>query len=170
METINIKELIPVADSRIEFSEDYLTVSGMGYVRTKEYYKVPLRISLTAMTDSHNIRLHFAKGQIIMLWEEDLNILPFHEPIFGHDYKISGIEKLSKNEWIQCTWIITGKYMKIIINDKEVFSHSIEDKVITLGSGMPWIIPNCNNLNGYIGVGPAWGSRVTVKKLEVEEM
>lgn len=170
MESIILKDLIPVADSFVDYHKDELIVSGMGYVRTSKYYKVPLKINLIAKTDSHNIRLHFAKGQIILLWEEDPSILPFHEPIFGHDYKIKGIEKLTKNEWVSCTWLITEKSMKIELNGQRVFSHSVEDKVITLGSGMPWIIPNCRNLSGYIGVGPAWGSKVTIKQLEIEEI
>src|SRR3954465_1952054 len=42
-----------------------------GKVTTKEAYKVPLRITANVRTDTTSIRLYFAKGVVILGWEDN---------------------------------------------------------------------------------------------------
>jgi hypothetical protein len=169
-EEILLDELIAVSDCKVERVDEGIHLSGMGYVRTPKAYKVPLKIETIAKTDSTNVRLHFAKGQVILNWEENPDILPVHEPIFGHAYKVEGKGRIPVNEWVNITWIIGKDYFTVLVNDEQRFHFGKEDGLVTLGSGMPWLISNFDNLLSTVGIGPAWGSQVTVKSMTVTEL
>jgi hypothetical protein len=64
-EKIILNQLIAVSDCKVERVDEGIQLSGMGYVRTPKAYKVPLKIEVDAKTNSTNLRLHYAKGQVI---------------------------------------------------------------------------------------------------------
>ncbi|ARU60791.1 hypothetical protein CBW65_06565 [Tumebacillus avium] len=167
MNSIPLHELVPVSACQARLQDLELELSGTGYVQTRESYQVPLQIEVVAKTDSTNLRLHFGKGQIILNWEEDPNCFVIHEPVMGHDWKLQGKGGIPINEWVTVTWIIDRTQMTVLVNGEERFTFSPDDGLVTLGSGMPWLLANYIHLSSPIGVGPAWGSTVTIRSVRV---
>jgi hypothetical protein len=167
---ILLDQLVAVSDCQVEPVDKGIQLSGMGYVRTPKAYQVPLKIDVIAKTDSTNLRLHFAKGQVILNWEENPDVFAVHEPIFGHDYKVEDKGRIPVNEWVNIIWMIGKDYFTVLVNDEQRFQFGKEDGLVTLGSGMPWLISNFDHLLSTVGIGPAWGSKVTVKSMKITEL
>lgn len=170
MKTVPLDDLVPVSACRVSTENNELILDGVGYVQTPEVYQVPVKIEVVAKTDSTNLRLHFGKGQIILNWEEDPDTFVIHEPVMGHDYKVKNQGRIPVDEWVTLTWNIDKHQTSVFVNGEERFSFSPTDGLVTLGSGMPWLLANYTNLSSQVGIGPAWGSTVTLRSVRVEEI
>ncbi len=116
------------------------------YVLTPRAYKVPVRIEAVARTDSSNIRLKYAKGQIIFNWERNHDSLRCGEPSKGAAYNnMNG--RIPVNEWNHFVWEIEPDFMRVTVNGTERLF--LEGKFL--------------NVIGQAGIGSAFRSNVDVK-------
>jgi hypothetical protein len=172
MSMVNLEDLIPVSNVEVEEVEEGLKLSDMGYVRTTQVYGVPLKINVVAKTDSTNIRLHYAKGHIIFNWEVNQDTLAGFEPVYGHCFEVTGQGRVKTNEWVDITWAIHKDYMEVLVDGELRFSNkedSFQAFKITTGCS-EYKGNNYKNLLGSVGFGPAWGSVITVKSVQIEEL
>lgn len=126
--------------------------SNGGYVSTQHFYKVPLRVSVTAKTDSTNLRLRFAKSEVILNWGPNPDELRWVDPATGTPQGIPGQGRIPVDEWVKVDWIIEPAYAVLLVNGEERFRSEGE----------------YGRLAGQIGVGAANRSKVTVKSFEVQ--
>ena len=162
MPEIPLFELVPVSECVAKCDSEWLSVSGYGYVRTPGVYAVPLRIEAVAKTDSTNLRLHFAKGHVILNWEVELEEMACYEPVYGHAFFAEGQGRIPRDTWVRVTWEIQEDFMRVLVDGELRYSNEGEtpDEF------------QRNNYSGLIGpvcIGPGWGSTVTVESLKVEE-
>jgi len=125
--------------------------SNGGYASTPHFYKVPLHISLTAKTDSTNLRLRFAKSELILNWEHKEDKLHWVDPATGTPQGIPGQGRIPPGEWVKIDWIVEADYAALLVNGNE--RHRAYGAY--------------GHLAGQIGVGAAHRSTVTVKSFHV---
>lgn len=165
MQEIPLSRLVPVSECVAKCDSERLSLTGYGYVRTPDIFAVPLRIEAVAKTDSTNLRLHFAKGHIILNWEVALEQMACYEPVYGHTFFVKGQGKVPLDTWVRVTWEIQENFMRVLVDGELRYSNEgeveAEDEF------------QRNDYSGLIGpacIGPGWGSTVTVKSLKVEEL
>jgi hypothetical protein len=157
---VPLDELIAVSECTAEETPEGLVLKGFGYVRTPEIYSVPLKIQAVAKTDSTNLRLHFAKGHVILNWEVNLDDLAMHEPVYGHARSVKAAGRIPCGEWVTVVWIIERDRLQVLVDDKVRFD-SLDAEITDSDS------QNYGGLSGPVCIGPAWGSTVTVRSLTV---
>lgn len=123
------------------------------FALTSKRYSVPFLLDVTAKTDSTNIRLKFAKGGVIFNWEHNPDDLKYMDPADGTSEVLSRTGRLDANEWANLQWYLDEKLSAVLVNGKVIHASRGDYK----------------GLSGQIGIGPAWSSVVTVKKLRVRE-
>jgi len=136
----------------------------LGCAQTAGSYTLPLRINLTAKTDSTNIRVYYQKGEIIFNWECNLDELRVHDILTGKNYGYRGQGRVPKNEYVDITWVIEKDTHEIYVNGE------LRQK----GDDYPYIKqlkqePD-QKISGPVKISAAWGSIVTVKSLKVTEL
>ncbi|MFF2480966.1 VOC family protein [Paenibacillus sp. NPDC058071] len=120
------------------------------YVLTPRAYKVPVRIEAVARTDSSNIRLKYAKGQIIFNWERNHDSLRCGEPSKGGAYNnMNG--SIPVDEWNHFVWEVEPDFMRVTVNGTERLF--LEGKF--------------SHVKGQAGIGSAFRSKVDVKSFRV---
>lgn len=131
-----------------------LTGSADGvYALTAKRYTIPFLLDLTAKTDSTNIRLRFAKGDVIFNWEHNPDVIKYNDPVDGTSEQVFGFERLGGNDWARIQWYIGEKISVVLVNGNVV--HAVRS--------------NYSGLSGQVGIGPAWSSIVTVKSFHIQE-
>lgn len=73
-------------------------------LQTPNQYTLPLKINLTAMTDSTNIRLYYGLGEVIFNWECCEEELRVHDPLTGEQFGFAGKGAVPKNEFVDICW------------------------------------------------------------------
>ncbi len=163
MTEISLSELVPVSLCRAESDGEHLRLSGYGYARTPGAYAVPLRIEAVAKTDSTNLRLHFAKGHIIFNWEAAPGRMACYEPVYGHPFGVKEQGQIPEDTWVKVTWVIREDHMRVLVDGELRYTNAGE-------TGDEFHRINYRGLMGLVGIGPAWGSTVTVRSLTVQEL
>ncbi len=160
---VPLEDLIPVSECAVEKSSEGLVLRGFGYVRTPKSYSVPLKIEAVAKTDSTNLRLHYAKGHVIFNWEANLDVLAMYEPVYGHSRVVKKSGRIPFGEWVKATWIIENDRLRVLVNDELRFDSRDTEVSET----------DRQDYRGLVGpacIGPAWGSTVILKSLNVSEL
>ena len=133
-------------------------------VQTAESYSFPLRIDITAKTDSTNIRLYYKEGRVILNWEVRKEELRIHDMLTGRGYGYYGTGRIPENEYVDITWIIDRGEMLVLVNEE---LRHIEDDY-------PYMTARAVSMNRKIcepvRISAALGSTVTVKSLKVTEL
>ena len=163
MTEIPLSELLPVSMCGAESDGEHLRLSGYGYVRTPGVYAVPLRIEAVAKTDSTNLRLHFGKGHIIFNWEAAPERMACYEPVYGHSFYVKEQGQIPEDTWVKVMWVIEENHMRVLVDDELRYTNAGE-------TGDEFHRINYRGLMGPVGIGPAWGSTVTVRSLTVQEL
>ena len=96
MTEIPLADMLPVSQCVAKCDSEHLVLSEYGYVRTPEVYEVPLTIEAVAKTDSTNLRLHYAKGHVILNWEAVPDQMACYEPVYGHPFHVRGQGRISQ--------------------------------------------------------------------------
>jgi len=149
----------------ISGGELILTADGdLGCAQTAENYTLPLRINLTAKTDSTNIRVYYKMGEIIFNWECNLDELRFHDILFGTNYGYEDKGKIPQNEYVDITWVIEKEFMEIYVNGE--LRHKGDNYQYI---GLLMREPD-QKVCAPIKISAAWGSTVTIKSLKVTEL
>ena len=161
----------PVADgnrkqkSTISDGELILHAPGdLECMQTAESYSFPLRIDMTAKTDSSNIRLYYKDGKIILNWEIKKEELKIHDILTGRGYGYYGGGRVPENEYVDITWIIDRSEMLVLVNEELRHIDNdypyMESRAVTLNK----------NISAPVRISAAWNSTVTVKSLKVTEL
>ncbi len=125
-----------------------------GYAKTPRHYAPPFRFHFKAMTDSTNIRWHYANGVVILGWEIDRDELRVHDPKSGRQ---SGYEErglITPNAWHQITIEMKQTSLRIIVDGEE--RHQRQGSY--------------SGLNAPIGIGGFPGTRLAVKEISIEKL
>jgi hypothetical protein len=115
-------------------------------------FKPPFRIQARVATDSTNIRFIFAgKQMVIFNWEAKPSELRIHDPDSGKGFSVQDIRELR-----------AGRLYDIEID-------VLTDKLVIRSNGIKVAEPqvNCRATEGPIGIGPAFGSVLTLESLSV---
>lgn len=145
-------------DLVIKYSGDHMSM------RTKDKYTLPLKIQLTAKTDSTNIRMYYKNGEVIFNWECNEDELRVHDIISGQNYGYYEKGNIPKNQYVDIEWIIDKDYMAIYV-DKELRHAGIDYPYIEYLKES-----SLNKINDYVRVSAAWGSTVTVRSLSIAQI
>ncbi|MCC6695193.1 MAG: carboxypeptidase regulatory-like domain-containing protein [Candidatus Hydrogenedentes bacterium] len=134
------------------------------YIETKDQFRPPFRVKTRAMTDSLNLRLYYCgyPGQMIFNWEaegrhDELRISHPKERrlVAGLWAATEGVKcngAISPNEWHDIEWEIRADSMRVLVDGEERFAGEVD----------------YSDCEGTLGIGPAWGSTVTVESFKVE--
>ena len=164
---IDLYQLVRSGGIDVRFVEEGLKLYQQGtegYCRTQETFRLPLRIDLTAKTDSANVRVSFAGAGLVFNWGVAPNSLITSDVLEGGHYRIDGVGYLPTNEYAQITWIIQRAYMAVIVNGQVRF----------VGRDYPYIHRLVDDrsleIRDTVRVHTAFGATVTVQKLEIHEL
>ncbi|MDF2726422.1 MAG: hypothetical protein K0Q59_6100 [Paenibacillus sp.] len=86
-------------------------------------------------------------------WEHNPDDLKYMDPADGTSEVLGRIGRLDANEWANLQWYLDEKLSVVVVNGKVIHATRGDYK----------------GLSGQIGIGPAWSSVVTVRKLRVQE-
>lgn len=142
--------------SRIEVVEDgknFVLTSPENNTRveSRTAFKTPFRLTARVATDSTNIRFYFAqKGIVIFNWEMKRDELRLNEPVSGKKY---GIKKQGE--------VDTGK-----MHDLEIKVTKDKVEVYADRRRRADIEGDFAAAEGTIGLGPAFGSTLTVESFQ----
>jgi hypothetical protein len=121
-------------------------------VLTRTIYTVPVRIEMIAKTDTTNLRLYFSRGYVILNWEVNPTELRVHEPRNGMQEGYADKGKVKEGEWHTVVWEVGEKGLRLTVDG--------EHRLTEAG--------DFSGVKGRVGVGPAWGSTLTLKSLKVK--
>jgi hypothetical protein len=118
---------------------------------TPRTFRAPFTLRVVAKTDSTNLRLYWHLGEIIFNWECSVRELRVHDPATAKQTGIHGRGFIEAGAWHEIVWTIDADAMRVTVDDDERFS--------TEGS--------YGDIEAPIGIGPCFGSTVTVRELQV---
>ena len=133
-------------------------------MQTKESYAFPLRIDITAKTDSSNIRLYYRNGRVIINWEINKDDLKVHDIFTGRGYGYMDRGRIPENEYVKITWIIDKNETLLLVNE-ELRQYSddfpyMESRAVTLDK----------KFSDPVRISAAWNSTVTIQSMTVTEL
>ncbi|MEF3302080.1 Ig-like domain-containing protein [Paenibacillus sp. GYB003] len=134
-----------------------------GAVMAPGKYAIPLKIDLTAKTDSTHIRLKYGNGAVILNWERNEQELRVHDPVGGNYCNgVVGKGKIPVDEFVDISWIVDKDYMLLLVNGEVRLFRKNQPymKPVTEGAPFPEL---------EVGVASAMGSVVTIKELHVSQ-
>jgi hypothetical protein len=120
---------------------------------SEKVYKTPVTIETVAMTDSTNLRLYFGKAWVIFNWERNGTELRIVDPATGKFDGVADQGDIPRKQWVTIQWVIGPKEMRIVVDGQERYKAE----------------GNYAGIEGRVGIGPAWQSKVTVKSITVTE-
>ena len=112
----------------------------------------PFTLKTVAKTDSTNLRLYWHLGTVIFNWECSVRQLRIHAPDTGRNIGVDGKGFITANEWHDIHWEIRPASMRLVVDGELRFE----------GEG------NWGQIQAPVGIGPCFGSTVTVRSLVVE--
>jgi hypothetical protein len=128
-------------------------VGDQARILTAKEHKPPFALRVNAKTDSKNLRLYYHdKGVLIFSWEGNEDELRIHDPTTGEQEGVADQGKIEPDKYHDIVWEVYPNGMRVLVDGKE--------RVNRLG--------DYEKLEGPLGIGPAWGSVVTVKSFRVE--
>jgi hypothetical protein len=122
-------------------------------ITTKEY-KPPFVLRVKAKTDSTNLRLYYNAGMLIFNWEVNESDLRIHDPATNEIIQAANQGKIETNVYHDIVWEIYPNGMRVLVDGKE--------RVRSPG--------NYEKLEAALGIGPAWGSVITMNSFRVEAL
>jgi hypothetical protein len=122
-----------------------------GSILTTTEYKAPLIISAVAKTDSHDIRLNFGRGNIILNWENNPKEFRFRDPRKGNDLGVANQGSVAKNTWVAIRWIIDKHQTRLEVDGFERASFE----------------GDYDGLSGTVGMSTYGNAVISVKSLKV---
>ncbi|MCL2488456.1 MAG: LamG domain-containing protein [Oscillospiraceae bacterium] len=127
-------------------------------------YTLPLKVTAVAKTDSTNIRLYFARGEVILNWECMPSELRIHDILTGEARGFPETGEVPVNEFAEIVWIVGRDKLELYVNGELRHAGSDYAYIRQLAAQPDKIF------RAPIQIGSAWGSTVTVKALTVEEI
>jgi len=131
---------------------------------TAAEYTLPLKVTASAKTDSTNIRLYFARGEVILNWECMPSELRIHDVLTGEAHGFPETGEVPANEFAEIVWIIGREKLEVYVNGELRHAGSDYAYIRELAARPDKIF------RAPVQIGSAWGSTVTVRELTVEEL
>ena len=128
---------------------------GGALMQSRREFKPPFRIVARAATDSTNIRFYYSGTLVIFNWEMNTAELRIHHPATGVKAGIRDMGQLEINKMHDIV-------IDVLLDKIQV---SVDGEIRGALPGTP--SDNTAGLEAPIGVGPAFGSVVTVESLRV---
>lgn len=128
---------------------------GGALMQSRREFKPPFRIVARAATDSTNIRFYYSGTLVIFNWEMNTAELRIHHPATGVKAGIRDMGQLEVNKMHDIV-------IDVLLDKIQV---SVDGEIRGVLPGTP--SDNTAGLEAPIGVGPAFGSVVTVESLRV---
>jgi len=147
-----------VGGCRIVYRKGQMCLSGptndRSLVQTRKDYSPPFAMRLKVKTDGTSIRLYYNAGMIILNWECRPNMLRFHDLLENRITSFPGKGAVEPNKFHDIVWEIYADGTRLLVNGNEVMRKSGE----------------YDNLNAPVGIGPAFGSVLTIKSIAITEL
>ncbi|MEM0897896.1 MAG: hypothetical protein AAGJ79_13550, partial [Verrucomicrobiota bacterium] len=124
------------------------------FFNTRAKFSPPFIATVVAKTDSTNIRVKYAKGQVILNWEVKQDELRVRHPETGGQNGIKNEGRIPTDEWVEVKWEILENSTTVSVNGDTKFEAD----------------GDFSRLNSQVGVGPAFGSTVTLQSLTIEKL
>ena len=123
---------------------------------TKAEYAPPFALRVKAKTDARNLRLYYTNGVVIFNWEGNENELRLHDPVTGGGFGIGvpGQGKIEPDKYHDIVWEVYPDGMRVLVNGKE----------------RARLVGNYEKLKAPVGIGPAFGSVITMESFKVETL
>jgi hypothetical protein len=131
------------------------------YLQTSRTYRPPFALRTRVKTDSTNIRLYCGDystndektGRVIFNWEGNQSELRVHYPNSDRFEAVPEKGSVSVNEWHDIVWEFEPDRMRILVDGEERYAAEGDFR----------------DVNETLGIGPAWGSKVSVERFEVKD-
>ena len=170
---INLSDLMPNDNSGIaSIKSGELAASCQNdkfNLLTVDEYQPPLKIDITAKTDSTNLKLIYGQGDLTLNWQYSdwnykINELMIHDIITTDCFGYPGKGKIECGEFNNISWIISNDFMALIINSELRYYNEYLPYITHL-------LKNTNQISrSKVGIAPAWGSTITIKRLSISEI
>ncbi len=150
-------KLLSIGGCRIMDMEDFLVLlstvppSGKAYAVTNQQYSPPFAVKAKVQTDSTNIRLYYAAGEIILNWEVNQDELRFHNLVTGQPKGFPGMGHVTPMKWHDIVWEIRPTSTRLLVDG--------EERLNTYGDH--------EDLKGPIGIGPCFESILMLESFAV---
>lgn len=128
-------------------------VPDRALVQTAAGFRAPFTVKLRAQTDSTNLRLYWNAGMVIFNWECGQEELRVHDPLTNRTTALPGKGWIEPGQWHDVVWDVRPDGMSITVDDELRFSAP----------------GNYADIDAAVGIGPAFGSVVTVESFEVTQ-
>ncbi len=150
-----LDSMISVSDCLMTRDGDGLHLSGAtsdrSLVRTSGTFRPPFVVRLRAKTDSTNLRIYYNSGMVIFNWERRQDQLRVHDPLTNQIHAVDDKGHIEPGEWHDIIWEVDSDRMSITVDGDNRFSAP----------------GNYASIEAPIGVGPAFGSVVSIESFEV---
>ena len=120
-------------------------------VQTPAKFRPPFSVRLRAATDSTNLRVYYNAGMVILNWEVRQDEFRAHDPLTSQPYAVRGKGWIKPGELHTIVWEVRPDGMSLSVDGETRFSAP----------------GDYANINAPIGIGPAFGSVVSVESFEV---
>jgi serine/threonine protein kinase len=120
-------------------------------VVTRETYRPPFTVRMTIKTDSTDIRLWYANGGVILSWGDSKSELRVRDFATGLVKGIKGVGYIRENVFHDISFDVQPESMSLVVD---------QEKRIRIPG-------RYGHLLSTFGVGPAHGSTVTVKSIDI---
>lgn len=151
-----IDRLVAAPDSkpvRIPEGMQFTDSFGGNRALTERQYRTPLAIEATVMTDSTNMVLLYAQGEVILNWDRREDMLHVRHPATGQAFDAPGKGAVPPGRWHHFEWIVAEDVMRVLVDGEERF-----------------ILPgNYRGLEGKVGLRTGWRANLSVGSLHIEE-
>jgi hypothetical protein len=124
------------------------------HILTVKEYAPPFALRIKAKTDSKNLRLFYNHGAVIFNWEGNENELRIHDPSTNEATAVDGKGYIEPNEWHDITWEVYPDGLRVLLKGKELARKN----------------GDYADLTSSIGIGPAFGSVITVGSFRIEPL
>jgi hypothetical protein len=130
------------------------TKGGAGHILTVKEYKPPFTLHVNAKTDSKNLRLYYNAGVLIFNWELNEDELRIHDPLTEEQIGVANQGKIEPDKYHDIALEVYPDGMRVLVDGTE--------RARRLG--------DYEKLEAPLGIGPAFGSVITVKSFRIEAL
>lgn len=161
---IDLRSMRKSGDLSVSYRSDEAVLYQLGQegaLETKDSFHLPIRIDLTAKTDSGNIRLGYGSAGLVFNWGVIPTAMLTHDVIEGGHTPIYGAGYIPPNKYAEITWILTRDFNAVIIDGETRFYKDDFPYMERLKNGEEL------EVEFPVRVTTAFGAEVAVKKLDI---
>jgi hypothetical protein len=123
-------------------------------ILTTKEHEPPFALRVKAKTDSKNLRLYYNMGIVILNWEGNENELRIHDPVTSEIMGVNDQGRIEPDKYHDIAWEVYPDGMRVLVDGKERARRP----------------GDYAKLKAPLGIGPAFGSVITVESFRVEAL